>query len=221
MLSQKPQTLDYLVRPRNLERVVHDLLKRRPSSSPATDVYEKTAEGWRMKSRRILGTKLGTSSTAFKSPNSASASSAGATDRTRPPSTLTSSDYLELQQLIARSAYALDIASDGGTTYADLFVQTGTLSDQDRTSRGRAEIAGFVHGAPQPPAYHFVTNPTIEPTADGATGTLYVASFDIGAKGVPSHVASGARYEDAYVRTDAGWRIKSRTMVASKTGPQP
>ena len=42
-------------------------------------------------------------------------------DHSSNPSTLTALDYLEIQQLVTRYAYALDSGADNGQLYAGLF----------------------------------------------------------------------------------------------------
>src|SRR5688572_17039412 len=41
--------------------------------------------------------------------------------------TLTSMDYIEIQQLVSRYPYALDTGADGGYLYADLFTPDGVF----------------------------------------------------------------------------------------------
>ena len=56
-------------------------------------------------------------------------------------------------------------------------------------------------------------NHEITPTADGATGRIYLVQ--LGMNG-PGSVARHGGSEDVYVRTLEGWRIKSRTHVRNK-----
>ncbi len=39
--------------------------------------------------------------------------------------------------------------------------------------------------------------------------------------GKPTTILHGGHYDDVYVKTPQGWRIKSRTYVRSEIGPQP
>jgi hypothetical protein len=67
---------------------------------------------------------------------------------------------------------------------------------------------------------HFLTNMLIEPTADGgAAGKNYLVVLDIPEAGKAGSIYIGGHYEDTYVRTPAGWRFKTRTLIYSKTGP--
>src|SRR5262249_49399057 len=77
----------------------------------------------------------------------------------------------------------------------------------------------------------------IEPVSGGAIGKAYVIALNFDVPAVPSQDAGtravdrvgtkkggeltplGGHYEDVYVKTSAGWRIKSREFVASPSGP--
>jgi cell wall assembly regulator SMI1 len=69
-------------------------------------------------------------------------------------------------------------------------------------------------------ARHFVFNHVIEPAAKGATGKAYAAVIDLtpGQQGQSHSVFLMGRYDDEYVKTAEGWRIKNRvfTAVASR-----
>jgi hypothetical protein len=60
---------------------------------------------------------------------------------------------------------------------------------------------------------HFITNHVIEPSAEGATGKVYLMVVDC-EEGQPSSIYIGGHYEDVYVKTPAGWRIKRRDARA-------
>ena len=64
----------------------------------------------------------------------------------------------------------------------------------------------------------YITNHIIFPSADGATGRAYVVWVDVGENGRTGMVQGGGLYDDLYVKTAAGWRIKARTFVPSKLG---
>ena len=49
----------------------------------------------------------------------------------------------------------------------------------------------------------------LTPTAEGAEGRAYWIMLDV-STAVPTEVASG-HYDDVFVKTPAGWRIKVRT----------
>ena len=141
---------------------------------------------------------------------------------------LTPQDYLDLQQLVARYAYALDSGADNGNAYADLFTADGEFVLPDRTVKGRTALAafgraGFVDGKkPANGVSHFIMNHVIEPSSAGATGKEYVVLVNIGQDGKPGGEFSnvGGHYEDVYVRTSQGWRFQRREFIAMKPAPR-
>jgi hypothetical protein len=65
---------------------------------------------------------------------------------------------------------------------------------------------------------HLMLNHEITPTADGATGRIYLVQ--LGMEG-PGSVSRHGGYEDVYVRTNQGWRIQSRMHVRDKAWHHP
>jgi uncharacterized protein (TIGR02246 family) len=135
---------------------------------------------------------------------------------------LPNSDYIEIQQLVARYPYAFDTRADNGYALADLFTPDGAFVYRSRTVKGRENLAAFVRGdSPQQGplyAHIFSTNVIIEPSAEGAIGKAYVVSIDIGEQGKPGGIHGGGHYEDIYVKTQQGWRFKRREYVLSQSG---
>ena len=136
-------------------------------------------------------------------------------------------DYIEIQQLVARTSFALDTAADKGRVFAGLFTADGRLSSktgQQSEVKGRDQLAAFAMGdlAHRGPVYvrDYVTNHIIQPAPEGAAGHVYLVWIEVEENGRPGAIQSGGRYEDVYVRTPAGWRIKTRTFVPSKLGPR-
>jgi hypothetical protein len=138
--------------------------------------------------------------------------------------TLTPRDYLDIQQLVARYAYAMDSGADNGNAYADLFTDDGEFVLAADTTRGRDALAalgrsGFVDGhKPANGVSHFILNHVIEPAAGGATGKEYVVLVNIGEGGKPGAEWSntGGHYEDRYVKTPQGWKFKRREYIPMK-----
>ena len=139
---------------------------------------------------------------------------------------MTAMDYIEIQQLVAKYAYALDTHADNGYMYADLFAPDGTFGGANGKTTGREALA-LVARNNQPEksgplaTRHFLTNVIITPTPDGAVGRQYMVLVDVGNTDKPSAIDHGGYYEDVYVKTPAGWRFKSRVYVRSKLGPKP
>lgn len=146
---------------------------------------------------------------------------------------LTAEDYVAIQQLAVRYAWTLDHCTNGGYDYADLYVddgqfsaaeEWGTTSNDDRSfvAMGRDELAKAAGGdgkgqCVDPKDYlgfgltHTVLNHLITPTRDGAVGMHRLIA--IGVCGYPHLMELQGGYEDVYVKTDEGWKFKSRIHV--------
>ena len=185
------------------------------------DVYVKTPQGWRFKSRSFFESTSGAPvqpPPAMLTPPRALA--ANPESRTPNPVSLTAEDYIEIQQLVARYPYALDQNPDEGLSYANLFTPDAVFR-QPRTE-GRQNLATMASRAPHGAKYtrHFLANHVIEATTDGAVGRQYLVAVDIGESGQPSSIFLGGHYEDVYAKTPEGWRFKTRTFIASATGTE-
>jgi hypothetical protein len=193
------------------------------------EAYEKTAEGWRFKSRRLTPPRSGPQAQDVNSAQAPSASlrterSAAKEEKT---AELPPSDHAEIQQLVARAAYALDTASDNGRAFARLFTADGTLKMKTSRAvevRGRDQLAAFAVGdlTHRGPSYvhDVVTNLIIRPSSEGASGRAYLVWIEVGENGNPGAIQGGGHYDDVYVKTAEGWRIRSRTRVPSTLGPR-
>jgi hypothetical protein len=143
--------------------------------------------------------------------------------QTSKTASLTAADYLEIQQLVARYSYAVDMHGGDGSAYAALFTPDATFGTQAKGTAQLAELAAKTNKDRSGPAYtrHFVTNVVIKPSAEGATGRSYLVAIDISENGKPTTLLHGGHYDDVYVKTPLGWRIKSRSYIRSEIGPQP
>jgi actinorhodin biosynthesis protein ActVIA len=189
------------------------------------DTYVKTPEGWRIKTRRLFPPRSGPQPPNTPAPAAVAAAGAPAATVGRAAGPLSASDYVEIQQLIARSAYALDTAADRGAAYAQLFAPEGVFASKTARPfeiKGRAQLASFAMGdlTHRGPTYvrEYLTNYIVQPSNSGATSRVYVVWMEIGENGSPGVIQSGGHYEDEYVRTRDGWRIGRRTFVPSKLG---
>ncbi len=128
---------------------------------------------------------------------------------------LTAQDYADIQQLYWRYNHGADFGD------ADLFVSAFTddafvKSSNGQEFVGKKEIDGFISGSlVRMPAgdtgrRHWNNGWRITPSAEGARGRTYWLLLDVGT-GQPTNDRSGY-YEDVYVKTSDGWRIKSRTI---------
>ncbi len=85
-------------------------------------------------------------------------------------SALTTLDYLEIQQLVTRYAYALDSGADNGYMYAGLFASDGVfLQRNGQAVTGRDALAALAVRNQKGPlaVFHFIMNHAIEPTPRG------------------------------------------------------
>jgi hypothetical protein len=147
---------------------------------------------------------------------------APAETKATPVAQLTALDYIEIEQLNRKYAWALDTCANDGFDYADLYTPDGTFVDGKTGKRwqGRDELAeaagGHGKGCPFPkmPLEHVVLNLVIEQTADGATGKSYLVYPGRNGKFVDDeHHGHDGGYQDTYVKTANGWRYKQRIHV--------
>jgi uncharacterized protein (TIGR02246 family) len=129
----------------------------------------------------------------------------------------TAQDYVEIEQLYARYNDAID------TGNADAWVGTFTPDGVFNTFKGQEALRGFVEqwkGKMNGTRLrHWNTNLRITPTADGASGAVYLMLLDVSAK--PPAITSAAQYTDALVKTPQGWRFKSRATRGDTAPPPP
>src|SRR5215472_7954924 len=192
------------------------------------DTYVKTPEGWRIKTRRLFPPRSGPQAQTAPPPPAASAVQvAGTAAVAASASSLPPGDYIEIQQLIARSSYALDTAADRGAAYAQLFTTDGsfiTKTARPAEIKGRTQLAAFAVGdlTHRGPAFvrEYLTNYIIQPSRGAATGRVYLVWIEVGENGNAGAIQGGGHYDDKYVKTREGWRIAMRTFVPSRLGPR-
>ena len=144
---------------------------------------------------------------------------------------LTALDYQEITQLIHRYAYGIDTCANNGYDYANVFTTDGVFIDNNSDdgykaggrvlAKGRDALATLVGGGERgcktklvwTDWSHLMLNQEITPTADGAKGRIYLVQLGMNGAGT---VARHGGYEDIYVRTPEGWRIKQRMHVRNK-----
>jgi hypothetical protein len=141
---------------------------------------------------------------------------------------LTALDYIEIQQLVNRYAFALDNCTNSGYDYADLYTPDGVFywGVGGRKSVGREQLAEAAGGGKNgcqkiqrateenPIATHVTLNLIIEPSAEGAIGKSYLVYPGVqGTHSDKTHSGHVGGYQDVYAKTAAGWRFKSRLHV--------
>src|SRR4030095_15203347 len=101
---------------------------------------------------------------------------------------LTALDYIEIQQLVNRYAFAIDTCSNNGYDYAELYTPDGIFyyGINARTAVGREQLAEAAGGGrlgckklqtatrEKPLQTHVTVNLVIEPSPEGATGKSYL-----------------------------------------------
>jgi SnoaL-like domain len=149
---------------------------------------------------------------------------------------LTVEDRLDITQLIHRYAHGIDTCGNNGYDYANVFTADGVFIDKNSDAgfqaggrvlaKGREALAALVGGGTKgcktkliwTDWSHLMLNEVITPSAEGATGRIYLVQM--GMTG-PGTIARHGGYEDVYVKTAEGWRIKSRTHVRDKAWHAP
>ena len=149
--------------------------------------------------------------------------------------TLTAMDYIEIQQLANRYAQAIDSCSNNGYDYADLFTPDGEFVDNITEegfakdglvrAKGREQLAaaaGRRIAGVQERRLEGLEPPDGEPRdhAD-AGGSHRTRLFGDNRREGSARCHSFRGYEDQYVKTSAGWRIKKRTHVRNKAWSNP
>lgn len=137
---------------------------------------------------------------------------------------LTPLDYIEIRQLVARYAYAVDTGAEEGRVYASLFAADGAFADRSgRETKGRDALAALARRNTRGPqsAFHFIVNHVIEPSPEGARGKEYLLQVRIGDGDRPNELFGGGRYDDVYVKTADGWRFQRRQFIPSEGSARP
>ena len=132
--------------------------------------------------------------------------------------TLTAQDFVDIQQLYAKYNWTLDAGDAEG--YASTFTPDGVFNNN--VGHGAiVKFANTLHAGLGAHVHHWNTNLMIVPTAEGATGSVYLVLVDFATK--PASIATSATYADELVKTAQGWRFKKRATkgdVAPPAKPQ-
>jgi hypothetical protein len=130
---------------------------------------------------------------------------------------LTADDYIEIQQLYSRYNMAIDSGDAEG--WAATFTPDGVF----QTFTGHDALVGFINTWKERMKggnmRHWNSNLAITPTADGASGAVYLLLVDISAK--PPAITSASMYKDQIVKTANGWRFKNRQVKGDVPSSQP
>ena len=129
---------------------------------------------------------------------------------------LTAQDLVDIQQLYAKYNWALDSGDSEG--YAATFTPDGVFN----TNVGHDAIVKFAdtfHAGLGSHVRHWNTNLMILPTADGASGQVYLVLVDFGTK--PATIVTSASYSDELVKIAQGWRFKKRATKGDVAPAKP
>jgi hypothetical protein len=124
------------------------------------------------------------------------------TARAQGHGSLTTQDYIDIQQLYARYNVAIDAGN--AEAYADTFTTDGVFN----TFNGREALLGFARGYKGINSRHWNTNLVITPSPEGAKGSVYLFLLDVSTK--PPSISTAIQYDDTLVKTSLGWRFKKR-----------
>lgn len=116
---------------------------------------------------------------------------------------LTTQDYIDIQQLYARYNHTLDSGDAEG--YAALFTPDGAFN----ANVGHDALVRFVKNRTAGDLRHWNTNLLITPTSEGAGGTVYLMFLNVSTR-PPALANNAAKYTDSMVKTPQGWRFKKR-----------
>jgi 3-phenylpropionate/cinnamic acid dioxygenase small subunit len=130
------------------------------------------------------------------------------------PPKLTAEEYIEIQQLYANYADALD--KGDGERFAATFAEGGEFTGGRGPGRGgeaRTPLSGreaFVRMGSRSGTRHFTANLIVTPVEGGVRGSCYLLLYD--ARTVPPSFVETAIYEDMLVKTPQGWKFKKRVV---------
>jgi hypothetical protein len=137
---------------------------------------------------------------------------------------LTAEDHVEIRNLVAKYARAIDTCSNNGYDYADLYTPDGTFNSSRAGKlgtpyEGRDRLAEAAGGGPRGCKklqregglwIHAIVNLVIEPSAEGAIGTSDLVYPSLRGKDFDAeHSGHVGGYKYVFVRTPDGWRFKS------------
>lgn len=130
------------------------------------------------------------------------------------PLKLTVEDYVEIQQLYARYAQALDRGNGG--EFAATFVEDGEFTGgrgpgralEERAPRkGRDALTAMGNRSG---TRHFTANLVVTATETGAKGSCYLLLYN--ARTNPPSFVETAIYDDTLIKTKEGWKFKKRVV---------
>ena len=121
-------------------------------------------------------------------------------------------DYIDIQQLYARYAHAVDYGDIEG--FVALFAPDGSFGN----FVGHDGLRTFMKNRPKSGRRHWNSNVMITGTPEGANGSAYLLIVDVDNS---SLVIEAGKYEDTFVKTAQGWRFKRRVVHFERRPERP
>ena len=130
--------------------------------------------------------------------------------------TLSAADHAEIRQIVLRLGEGADFndsdqwvsqwTPDGSWTHpnGESYVGHDRLREYRRSTRLPGGGASDVR--------HWLNGVVLTPTTDGATGRTYTMLLNIAA--APPTIVNAGQYDDVFVKTEDGWRIKQRVVTS-------
>jgi len=137
----------------------------------------------------------------------------------RPSDMLSPQDFLEIEQLVQGYTHGVDMGPEDSSW---VFAPDGVFVYGSRTVSGEKALKEFYAGLRKnhdPRQHHILSNLVLRRTAEGAAGSVYLTTIE--GPDTPRLTFYGT-YEDTFVKTPAGWRIKRRVYgqaVPPQLGP--
>lgn len=136
------------------------------------------------------------------------AAGAGRSGAQSGPPPLRPDDMIEIEQLYAKYAWAIDAGDAEG--YASTFTPDGVFN----TNVGHDALAKFAttfHAGMGSHVRHWNSSLVITPTPTGASGQVYLMIVDVAT--TPATIVRVGSYTDELVRTAQGWRFTKRATI--------
>lgn len=127
-------------------------------------------------------------------------------------SPLVGADYVEIETLYGRSLHDLSLGAEEGRAFARSFTADGKWVLPSGTVRGRKAIG--TQSLASKGRRFWLSNLHVEPLPSGITGWGYVVQSE-----GTAFVEAGL-YQDVWVKTPEGWRVKTRTYHPGTTWPR-
>ena len=127
-------------------------------------------------------------------------------------------DFLDIEQLVQGYTHGIDVGPEDASW---TFVPDGAFVSERRTVKGEKELKEMYAARRKrhnPKQRHLLTNLIVKLTDEGASGTAYITVIEPNDNSMPA-ISYYGMYNDTYVRTGNGWRIKRREW--RQLAPEP